>query len=249
MPRHNFLLKLAYDGSGFAGWQRGAAGGPRTVQAEVEAALGRLLGEAVEIVGASRTDAGVHAEGQAASFHSRTELGPDALVSGLGALLPEDCRCLSCREVDPRFHARFRAKAKLYRYRLQTGPRPDPALRPYSLHVPEALDLEAMAEAGRLLAGSHDFRAFSNAKGEAEGRRRLDEVTVAEAPGRVDLLFKGQGFLYNQVRIMASALLEVGRARLSSSDIAAALDEGLAARVRMPGALGAFGLCLVEVYF
>lgn len=255
MPRHNFLLTLAYDGSDFAGWQRGAPGGPRTVQAEVEAALARLLGEAVEITGASRTDAGVHAEGQAASFHSRTSLGPQALVQGLSGLLPKDCSCMACREVDPRFHARFRAKAKLYRYRLQTGPRADPALRPFSLHVPEALDVVAMARAGQVLVGSHDFRAFSNAKGPVEGQRRLDAVTVAPVglgPGAVpgiDLLFRGQGFLYNQVRIMAAALLEVGRGRLGIEDLKAGLAGGSGSRSRIPGALGAFGLCLVEVYY
>ena len=100
MPRHNFLLRLAYDGTDFAGWQRGVPA-QRTVQAEVEAALSGLLGESLEIVGASRTDAGVHAEGQAASFHSRTELSAEAIVQELNRRLPPDIAAKSCEEVDP----------------------------------------------------------------------------------------------------------------------------------------------------
>lgn len=252
MPRRNFLLTLSYDGSGFEGWQRGPSGAaagrsPRTVQATVEAALSTILGESVEIVGAGRTDAGVHAEGQAASFHSRTALEPAALASGLNAALPADVRCLACKEVDPRFHARYRAKGKLYRYRLHVGERPDPLLRSTSFHVDGKLDLGAMRSAAALLEGSHDFSAFTNAKGTTDRVRRLDAARVEASGEIVDLLFRGEGFLYNQVRIMAAALLETGRGRLNPADIADALAGGN--RKAMPGALGPFGLCLVAVYY
>ena len=253
MPRRNFLLTLAYDGTGFEGWQRGPAPDSRsgtvhrTVQAEVEAALSRLLGEELEITGASRTDAGVHAEGQAASFHSRTSLGPEELVAGLNAGLPGDITCRSCREVDPRFHARFRAKGKLYRYRLHVGARPDPVLRRFSLHLPESLDLDAMAAAAATFAGTHDFGAFTNARSRTDRTRRLDYARVEASGDTIDLLFRGEGFLYNQVRIMAAALVEAGRGRLLAGDIEAALAGGQ--RKAMPGALGPFGLCLVAVYY
>jgi tRNA pseudouridine38-40 synthase len=253
VPRRNFLLILSYDGSGFEGWQRGpvlpqAGGKPgRTVQAAVEAALSQLLGETIEVVGAGRTDAGVHAEGQAASFHSRTALEPQAIVAGLAPLLPADLRCVSCREVDPRFHARYRAKGKLYRYRLHAGALSDPLLRPTSLHVGPGLDLGAMRRAAALLEGSHDFSAFTNAKGKGDTVRRLDSARVEASGDVVDLLFRGDGFLYNQVRIMAAAILEAGRGRLALDDISAALEGG--ERKAMPGALGAFGLCLVAVYY
>jgi tRNA pseudouridine38-40 synthase len=253
MPRRNFLLILAYDGSGFEGWQRGpalpAAEGrhPRTVQATVETALSELLGETIEIVGAGRTDAGVHAEGQAASFHSRSTLGPEAIVAGLSPLLPPDIRCVSCREVDPRFHARYRAKGKLYRYRLHVAALSDPLLRPTSLHVGPGLDLGAMRGAAALLEGNHDFGAFTNAKGKGDTVRSIESVRVEAAGDIVDLFFRGEGFLYNQVRIMAAAILEAGRGRLALDDIAAALAGG--SRRAMPGALGAFGLCLVAIYY
>lgn len=253
MPRRNFLLILSYDGSGFEGWQRGpdlhgADGKPRrTVQAVVETSLAKLLGETIEIVGAGRTDAGVHAEGQAASFHSRTPLEPGAIAAGLAGILPADVRCVSCREVDPRFHARYRARGKLYRYRLHVGALSDPLLRPTSLHVGPGLDLDAMRRAAALFEGSHDFGAFTNAKGKADAVRRIDSVRLEASGEIVDLLFRGEGFLYNQVRIMAAALLETGRGRLVPDDIAAALAGGK--RRAMPGALGSFGLCLVTVYY
>jgi tRNA pseudouridine38-40 synthase len=246
MGRRNFLLSLAYDGSDFQGWQRGTAK-ERTVQAEVEACLGRILGEPVEITGASRTDAGVHAEGQAASFHSRTELAPERLVVELNKILPPDIACRACEEVDPRFHARYRAKAKLYRYRLQVGGIPDPFERRYALHVEGPLDLAAMEEAAALFSGEHDFRGFTNAKAVEDGRRRMERVSLAAEGRRVDLLFLGEAFMFNQVRIMAGALLEVGRGRLRPAAVAQALATG--DRTAMPGALGAFGLCLVEVRF
>jgi tRNA pseudouridine38-40 synthase len=253
MGRRNFLLTLAYDGTDFLGWQR-LPGAGRSVQGAVEEALSSILGESregrtegrIEVVGAGRTDAGVHAEGQAASFHSRTALSPQAITEALAAALPPDLACVSCREVDPRFHARFRAKAKVYRYRLHVGRVPDPRSRRTSFHVPGPLDLAAMQAAGAELLGEHDFRALSNAKG-GDTLRRLDSVRVERKGDFVDLYFEGPGFLYNQVRIMASVLLETGSGRLGPGGAAAILASK--DRSRAPGALGAYGLCLVEVKY
>lgn len=300
MPRRNFLLVLAYDGTDFSGWQR-LPGKARSVQAEVEAALGRALGRAqgrlpgrpdgpgsatgaggaaapsaappaspsaappapgsapafatpasaafppIEVVGAGRTDAGVHAEGQAASFHAHTALSPEELAAALRRELPGDIACLSCREVDPRFHARYRAKTKVYRYRLHVAAKADPEARRRSLHVGEPLDLAAMAEAARLLVGERDFRAFTNAKGKIDSKRRLLRAEVLRNGDFVDLVFEGDGFLYNQVRLMSAALLEVGLRRMTPARFAAVLSGG--DRASAPGALGAFGLSLVEVRY
>jgi len=245
MGRRNFLLALAYDGTDFLGWQR-LAMGQRTVQATLEEALSALLGERIEVVGAGRTDAGVHAEGQAASFHSRTAMGCERIAAALNEALPPDLRCRSCREVDPRFHARFRAKAKVYRYRLHVGPRPDEAARRTSLHLDGPLDLDAMRATGLALVGERDFRALSNAKGD-DTTRRLDSVRVERSGDFVDLYFEGPGFLYNQVRVMAALLLEAGRGRLGPSEALSIVESR--DRRRAPGALGAFGLCLVEVRY
>jgi tRNA pseudouridine38-40 synthase len=256
MARRNFLLKLAYDGTDYQGWQRlGESTGRadrgtarnRSVQAEVQSALAKALGlPAIELVGAGRTDAGVHAEGQAASFHAFTALEPGEIAESLNASFPPDLACLSCAEVDGRFHARLHARAKVYRYRLLASRVPDPFLRRYSLHVPERLDLGAMGDAAAALAGERDFRALSNAKGE-DTVRRLDSARV-EASGRiVDLIFEGPGFIYNQARVMAALLLEVGLGRTAPDRVPAILEGR--DRSAAPGALGPFGLCLVDVRY
>ncbi|HUX36554.1 MAG TPA: tRNA pseudouridine(38-40) synthase TruA [Rectinemataceae bacterium] len=245
MPRRNYLMRLAYDGRAYEGWQRLPDGKP-SIQALVEKTLSSVLGEPVEVTGASRTDRGVHAEGQAASFHSRSPKPLPAILADLDRELPPDIVVKRIDEVDPRFHARFRAKSKLYRYRFHVGERPDPFLRPYSHHVRGPLDLVAMREAALLLVGEHDFAAFTNAK-DAETRRSLDAIRVEEGEGLVDVFFEGKSFLYNQVRIMAAALLAAGEGRLSAAAIREALGKG--DRRSLPGALGAWGLCLMEVRY
>jgi tRNA pseudouridine38-40 synthase len=247
MPRRNFLVRLAYDGGDFLGWQR-LPGAGRSVQGTVEACLGKALGQddPVEVVGAGRTDAGVHAEGQAASFHAFTSLTCAALKDALNAAFPPDIACRDCVEVDGRFHARLHAEAKVYRYRILNRREPDAALRRFSLHVPEKLDLAAMSAAAAALVGERDFRALSNAKG-ADTVRRLDEARVEAKDGIVDLVFVGPGFLYNQARIMAAFILEAGRGRMSAERSRAILEDR--DRRAAPGALGPYGLCLVEVRY
>ncbi|MDA8425215.1 MAG: tRNA pseudouridine(38-40) synthase TruA [Treponema sp.] len=259
MPRRNFLLRLAYDGSGFSGWQRQPE--PfRTVQAEVEASLSRVLGEAIEVTGAGRTDAGVHAEAQGASFHSRTALSCEAIAEALGRELPPDIACTECREVDPRFHARFRAKSKTYRYRFilaaaggeaagaPAADRPGAlAGRRAAFVVAAPLDLGAMAAAAALFVGEHDFRAFTNAEEAGDRRRKIDDARVHAAGDRIDFVVTARGFLTNQVRIMASAVLEAGRGRLGAGEIRRLLEG--AERSSAPGMLPPQGLCLVDVRF
>jgi len=256
MPRRNFLARFAYDGSDFQGWQR-LPDGRRTVQAEIEKALApivsgqqgtALAGPPFEIAGASRTDAGVHAEGQAASFHAHCTLSPGQIVTELNSALPPDIACLSCAEVDPRFHARYRARGKLYRYRIHAASLPDPFARRYSLHVDGPLDHEAMRAAAALFVGSHDFGAFTNGEGDPGGRS-VESFHIEENSPFIDLLVSGPAFLYNQVRIMSAAVLAAGQGRLSPDCISGALREGAAARSRMPGALGPYGLCLVRVFY
>jgi tRNA pseudouridine38-40 synthase len=258
MARRNFLIKLAYDGTDFLGWQR-LPGAGRSVQGEVEACLAKALGlgksgpsaaSGIEVVGAGRTDAGVHAEGQAASFHAFTPLSCPALKESLNAAFPPDLACRECAEVDTRFHARLHAKAKVYRYRFFAAPEGDPFLRRYSLRVGEKLDLAAMSAAAAAFVGERDFRAASNAKGE-DTVRRIDEARVETRPqgqGRIiDLVFVGPGFIYSQVRIMSALVLEAGKGAIRPERVSAILDGR--DRSAAPGALGPFGLCLVDVRY
>ena len=243
----NLLLVVAYDGTDFSGWQR-LGGGARTVQKTLEEALSNVLRERINVVGSGRTDAGVHADGQAANFWTSSELAPAEMMRRLDAALPPDIACLSMRPAVPTFHARYRAVSKTYAYRFHDGPRPDPFERRWSLHVGERLDEAAMAAAAATLPGERDFSALSNAKEDSRAFvRKLLSATVERRGSIVEVGFTADGFLYNQARIMAACLLEAGLGRMDASRlgrIVEARDRSAAA-----GALGAFGLRLVKVEY
>ncbi len=243
----NLLLVVAYDGTDFSGWQR-LGGGARTVQKTLEEALSNVVRERVNVVGSGRTDAGVHADGQAANFWTSSPLAPGELLRRLDAALPPDLACVSIRQAVPTFHARYRAVSKTYAYRFHDGPRPDPFERRWSLHVGARLDVDAMAAAAASLPGERDFTAMSNAKEDSRAFvRNLLSATVERRGDIVEAVFRADGFLYNQARVMAACLLEAGLGRVDSgalSAIVASKD-----RSGSPGALGAFGLRLVKVHY
>lgn len=243
----NYLLTLAYDGSGFSGWQR-LGGGARTVQKTLEDALSSLLGERVNVIGAGRTDAGVHAEGQAANFRTASGLGAEALRSRLDDALPPDLCCVSIREAVPEFHARYRAVAKTYSYRFHDGRVRDPFGARWSLHVGRRLDDRAMREACAVLAGERDYSALTNAKEDARGFvRNLLETRVERRGDLVEVGFRADGFLYNQARVMAACAMEAGLGRMAPDRLAAVVASK--DRSRAPGALGAYGLRLLRVEY
>ena len=243
----NVLLVLAYDGSGFSGWQR-LGGGARTVQKTLEDALSGLLGERVNVVGSGRTDAGVHADGQAANFWTSSTLSVPEIAGRLDEALPPDLACVSAREAVPAFHARYRAVSKTYAYRFHDGARRDPFAARWSLHAPRRLDERAMAEACAVLVGERDFRALCNAKEDARDFVRALSVAGVRRDGDlVEASFTADGFLYNQARVMAACALEAGLGRLSPARLAAMLES--LDRAAAPGALGAYGLRLVRVEY
>lgn len=241
------LLVLAYDGTDFSGWQR-LGGGARTVQKTLEESLSESLGERINVVGSGRTDAGVHADGQAANFWTRSALSPAAIAVKLNGVLPPDLACVSAREVVPAFHARYRAVSKTYAYRFHDGAAPDPFERRWSLHVNARIDELAIATVLAVLPGERDFSAMSNAKEDARGFvRTLTSATVERRGDLVEVSFVADGFLYNQVRIMAACALEAGQGRMDSTTFSEII--GSKDRNRAPGALGAYGLRLVGVEY
>jgi tRNA pseudouridine38-40 synthase len=246
LPR--FRLTLEYDGAGFAGWQK-QAGGLRTVQGVLAAALERIAGHPCRPVGASRTDAGVHAEGQVASVDLETGLDARRLCRALNGVLPRDLAVVDAAEMGPEFHARWSARSKLYRYRIWNGSHPSP-LRAASAHrVLTPLDLLAMRRAAAQLLGSHDFRSFQAARA-APGAtlRTLTRVDVeGETRGEVRIWVEGDAFLRHMVRIVAGTLVEVGVGRRDPG----AIPPLLAARDRSRAGptASAQGLCLVRVDF
>lgn len=245
-----YRVTLAYDGTDFAGWQvqeRPDGKHARTVQGELEAALHRLAGDVpVRVAGAGRTDAGVHARGQVASFALPRPFAGAALQRALNGLLPPDVRVLDAAEAPAGFHARKSARSKLYRYELDTGPIQLPTRRRYAAHVPWMLSPGAVQEAAALFVGRHDFASLASSGGSA--RTSVRTVSRSEAVLRGATLVyevEADGFLRKMVRSLVGALVEAGRGAVTASDLRGAL----LARDRRawPKPAPACGLTLVRV--
>ena len=238
------LLTLEYDGSGYCGWQR-QLNGP-SVQQRLEQALARLAKRPVPVVGASRTDARVHALGQRAHFDLPVAIPPEKRHLALNTLLPPDIRALACRKVAPDFHARFDARGKAYRYRIFNRPQPSALLRRYAAHVPLPLDLAPMERAAATLLGRHDFAAFQAAGGTAKTTlRTLSGARLEKQGEEIVLHVEGDAFLYNMVRIIAGTLIAVGQGRLGEDaflDAFSTLD-----RLSLGPTAPPEGLCLMRV--
>ena len=245
MPR-TFKLVLEYDGAAFEGWQK-QPGGHRTVQGELIAALERLGTGALRVMGAGRTDAGVHAEGQVASVSMETALDAGTLLRALNGGLPRDLAVVSCEDAPPGFDARRDATGKHYRYRIWNGAVRSPLRRSRSHAVPRPLDLGAMAQAAAALVGTHDFACFQAAGSEVPHTvrtlRRCDVSGHSGAGVVLDLV--GDGFLRHMVRNVAGTLIQVGLGQRGADT----MPTLLAGRDR--GAAGptapAHGLTLVSV--
>ena len=238
------LLTIEYDGSAYCGWQR-QLNGP-SVQQKVEEALFKVTGERIGIIGASRTDAGVHALGQRAHFDMESAIPADKLPFALNTELPRDIRVTAGREVDGRFHARFDAAGKEYGYLIYNRRHPSALLRDLSAHVSVPLDVDAMERACRYLPGTHDFAAFQAAGGTAKTTiRRIDSVSVGRQRDEIRLVIYGTAFLYNMVRIIAGTLIYVGQGRLPEDVFARAIETG--DRLQLGPTAPPQGLCLNRV--
>jgi tRNA pseudouridine38-40 synthase len=242
----NIRLDICYDGSRYRGWQR-LPGKDDTIQAKLENALTRILGENIEISGSGRTDAGVHAQGQVANFHCNSDMPCDQILRELRKFLPEDIGIHSVKECAERFHARLNAKEKTYLYRIWNSDAPCVFQRKFVTQVPEQLDLAAMTRAARYLEGEHDFSAFcGNPKFKKSTVRFIRSVRVFGTAGEVHLEFTGDGFIQHQVRIMVGTLLEVGLGRRDPDSIPGLFG---AKRSEAGFLAPAQGLCLQEVFY
>lgn len=209
-------LTVAYDGTGYSGFQKQSGSGLRTIQGELETALALLAKMPVATVAAGRTDAGVHARGQVLHFQTGAWTIPtERIVFALNARLPGDIVAVKAEEAEADFHARFDAVAKTYVYSIYNRKVPSPFCRLYSFHFPWPLDVNAMRRAARHLVGRQDFSAFQTAGRPVKSAvRTLFLAEVAAKGPMVRIVFRGDGFLYQMVRIMASVLVEVGRGRM-----------------------------------
>ncbi len=243
-----YRLTLEYDGTDFEGWQVQATG-HRTVEDTVEQALARVAGQRVHVVGAGRTDAGVHAEGQVASVALRRDIEPEELRRSVNAVLPRDLAVVGLVRADDGFHARRAALRKLYRYVLWNGPAPSPLRTRRSHRVRHPLDLAAIRRAATDLVGTHDFASFQGA-GSPVGTTQRTLVRLAvegEAGGEVRLLFEGDGFLRHMVRNLVGTLLDVSRGKRDPASMPALL--GARDRALAGSTAPAQGLTLVRVFY
>ena len=238
------LITIEYDGSAYCGWQR-QLNGP-SVQQRIEEALRKVCGERIGIIGASRTDAGVHALGQRAHFDMETNIPPEKLPFALNTRLPHDIRVIKGQEVPGDFHARFDARGKEYGYLICNRRHPSALLRNLSAHVLVPLDEAAMQRACEYLIGEHDFAAFQAAGGTAKTTvRRIDRADVARAGDELRLTVCGSAFLYNMVRIIAGTLIYVGQGRLPEDVFKQAIRTG--DRLTLGPTAPPQGLCLRRV--
>lgn len=242
-----YRVTLAYDGTDFLGWQAQRPGSGRTVQGALEGALVRLAGgQRVVVTGAGRTDAGVHALGQVASFDFPRESDPVALQAALNGNLPEDVRVLAVALAPAGFHARRSAVSKLYRYRLDTGGVLLPQRRRLVGFVPWRLDEAAVRAGAALFAGRRDFASLASSGSSVKTSVR--HVTRSELSfDETGLTFEveADGFLRKMVRSMVGGLVAVGRGAMSVAELAAALEARN--RRRWPAPAPAAGLTLVRV--
>jgi tRNA pseudouridine38-40 synthase len=244
-------LTIAYDGTDFHGWQ--IQSGKPTIQGAIVAILRRLTQENIAIHGAGRTDAGVHALGQVASFRTQTALSTLELQRALNALLPQTIRIMAVEETGPDFNARWSARAKTYRYRFYRGKVVPPMIWRYVLHYPFPLDEDKMRDAAERFVGSHDFAAFAGSTGSEDDdkeRSTVREIYATELVRSADnkeLLFtvRGRSFLRYMVRKMVGTLLDVGRGRLAPEDVDKLYE--LRDRSKSGPTVPAQGLCMVSV--
>lgn len=216
-----YRLELCYDGSRYKGWQKQGNTSP-TIQEKIETALSRLLGEEIECAGSGRTDAGVHARRQVLSFHAPS-LDCDKVLSELRQHLPEDIGALSLCEAPPRFHARLSCTGKTYLYRLWYSSEPCVFERKYVWRHEGTLNVPEMEKAAAALCGRHDFAAFSTGRTKKSTVRTVASIRMEDTGRELRLYFRGDGFLYNMVRILTGTLVEVGEGRRRADDMAAIL--------------------------
>ncbi|MDY6851167.1 MAG: tRNA pseudouridine(38-40) synthase TruA [Thermodesulfobacteriota bacterium] len=225
-PERNLKLTLEYDGTGLAGWQRQPD--RPTVQGFLETALARLTNQRVSVIGAGRTDAGVHARGQAANFKTISCLTAAEILRGGNALLPKQIVILSVEEAADDFHARYNALSKVYDYYLFLSPVRSALRRGAAWHIAPKLDLSALTQALDILAGKHDFAGFqSTGSPVRDTTRQVIEAVLTQVPaGVVRITFEADGFLRHMVRAMVGTLVEIGRGRFSPSRIEEILETG-----------------------
>ncbi len=245
--KQNYKIVLEYDGSNYHGWQRQK--GLLTIQEVVETRLAIMTQTPVRLIGAGRTDAGVHARGQVANFFSETQIPPARLLRGLNSLLPDDIVALELLLVPKEFHARFKAFSKVYEYRIYNGPIPPALGRQYGWHISRPLRWSSMVKCLKLLEGRHDFSSFQAAGSSVRSTERVVMATEITRVGEDIRLItiEANGFLRHMMRNIIGTLVDVGSGKLTEEGFFGVVS----ARNRQQAGMTApaRGLCLLEVRY
>lgn len=245
--KKNFKLIIEYDGTRYHGWQRQKD--DCSIQGEIEKALQKMTAKRVTVIGSGRTDAGVHAEGQVASFKCDTRLEPEELLNGLNSLMAEDIIIKVCEQVSASFHARYDARNKIYQYKILNRPTPAAIGRQYSWFIRKSLNRSAMRTAISHLIGRHDFKSFEGTGSPRQHTtREIYSAQITEQKGGLLVLyFKADGFLRYMVRNIVGTLVDVGLQKLTAEDFKRILDSK--DRSQASATAPAHGLTLLEVIY
>lgn len=220
----NYKITVQYDGTRYKGWQVQKST-EDTIQGKLQHVLETLVKHPVEVIGSGRTDAGVHASGQIANFHIEDGYCEEEIMRWLNELLPGDIAVTEICEVEERFHSRYQAEKKMYRYRIHTSIVPNVFERKYVYEYLMPLDIERMRKAADFLIGTHDFKAFcGNKKMKKSTVRRIYQIEIEERNSEISIVYTGNGFLQNMIRIITGTLIEIGDGRREPEEMIQILE-------------------------
>ena len=243
----NIKLTIEYDGKNFPGWQ--SQPGKVSIQTEIENAIKSITGEDVQIIASGRTDAGVHALGQVANFHTETNIPIKQIPYAINSKLTKSIVVKSAEEVDDRFHSRYNCKQKTYRYIINNSEFPSALNRYREFHMPYELNIEDMKKTIKHFEGEHDFAGFKSSGGSEKKTtvRNLTKCELIEYGNRIIIELTGNGFLYNMVRIISGTIVDIGLGKINGDEI----DEIIASKDRTKAGktLPPHGLYLVKVEY
>lgn len=243
----NIKIIIEYDGKNFAGWQ--SQPDKISIQSEIEKAIKEITGEDVELIASGRTDAGVHALGQTANFHTNSNIEIQKIPYAINSKLSKSIIVKSAEEVEERFHSRYNCKGKTYRYIINNNEFPSALDRYREFHMPSKLNREAMIKALKKFEGEHDFKGFKSSGGSPKKTtvRKLTKCEMIEKDGKIIIELTGNGFLYNMVRIICGTIVDVGLGKINAEEIDQIILSG--DRTKAGKTLPPHGLYLVKVYY
>jgi pseudouridylate synthase I len=243
----NYKIEISYDGSNYQGWQK-QTNTKRTIQGIIEGKLQEIFKQRIEIHGSGRTDAGVHANGQVANFGVPEELFRSVFLERINSILPTDIKVNEIEKVNDKFHSRLSAISKEYIYQIDLREKADVFTRKYKYHYPYEIDCRKIKEASAYFIGTHDFRSFTSEKRQEKSCvRTIHDIKVERVENQLSIQIRGNGFLYNMVRIIVGTLLEVGKGDSKVSDINKIME--MKERVNAGETVPPNGLFLNKVFY